>query len=97
MNRRVVPIVIGGVTAIMAIIEPERMLALWPAVVDADRRLMQAWGLSTLGLVLAVAGVSPSAATQAVCIASIAWDLSWGGVLGNVAAALNVACAVSLD
>lgn len=97
MNRRLVPVTIGGITAIFAIVDPDRMLRLWPLVVDADRRLMQAWGISTLGLVLALAGVSIKTAVQVVCVYSIAWDLSWGGVLGKVAAAINVLCAISLD
>lgn len=95
MNRLVV-CVVGGVPALIAVTEPDRMLALWPATADADLRLMVAWGLSTMALVAVLAGCSARFAVKVLCGFSILWDLSWGGTMGLVAAALNLICVLLL-
>lgn len=95
MNRLLV-CVVGGVPALMALTEPDRVLALWPETPDADLRLMVAWGLSTMALVAVLAGCSARFAVKVLCGVSIMWDLSWGGTMGLVAAALNLVCVLSL-
>lgn len=87
---------IGIVIAGIAVAKPAEMLELWPARIDAAAALIRGWGISTAGLCAVLLGLDARTAVQLVCIASVPWDLDWGGAMGKLAAALNIACAVSL-
>ena len=87
---------VGIVIAAIAVAKPAAMLELWPARVDAAAALIRGWGISTAGLCAVLLGLDARTAVQLVCIASVPWDLDWGGAMGRLAAALNMACAVSL-
>lgn len=79
------------VTGTVAVVDPVWMQLLWPPRQNASTRLMQAWGISTVGLGLALAGVDVRKSAAGVCAFSVLWDLEWGGTMGKVAAGLNVA------
>ena len=92
-------VVVGGVgwlTAGMALVYPRQMLKLWPESKEAEVKLMRAWAISTLALSTTAWGLEPTMAIVGVCLASIPWDLEWGGPMGKLAALINMACAVSL-
>ena len=87
---------VGWLTAGMALVYPRQMLKLWPKSKEAEVRMMRAWALSTLGLSSVAWGLEPRMALVGVCLASIPWDLEWGGPMGKLAALINTACVVSL-
>lgn len=82
----------GGFAAAVGLVAPGHMCLLWPADPKRDIRLMQAWSLSTFGLTATLVGVRPERAIAAVCLASVPWDLAWGGTMGKAAALLNLGC-----
>lgn len=84
--------VAGGLSAVVGLVAPGDMCLLWPPKQNSSLRLMQAWSVSTLGLTATLVGVGPDRAVQAVCLASVPWDLAWGGTMGRVAALLNLGC-----
>ena len=94
-------------TGLVAVFLPVEMYSLWPPRRDSHLRLMQAWGIGSVGLGMALCGASVNAATTTVAAVSILWDLCWvpepwsgrpslqadaGGSMGKIAASINLFC-----
>ena len=94
-------------TGLVAVFLPDEMYRLWPPRRDSHLRLMQAWGIGSVGLGMALCGASVNTATTTVAAISILWDLCWvpeprsgrplhqlgaGGPMGKIAASVNLFC-----
>jgi hypothetical protein len=92
-------------TGLVAVFLPDEMYRLWPPRRDSHLRLMQAWGIGSVGLGMALCGASVNTATTAVACVSIVWDLCWvpeprsewpphragaGKSMGKIAASVNL-------
>lgn len=83
-------------SSIIGLMAPEYMMLLWPKDSKRHLRLMQAWSISTMGLGATLLGYSPKRVVACVSLASLPWDLAWGGTMGTTAALINLACASGL-
>lgn len=98
------PALVGAIsigTGAVAVFSPNEMYRLWPPRQDAHLRLMQAWGIGSIGLGMALCGASANVATATVSSISILWDLCWVPekrestklpTMGQLAAGLNCFC-----
>lgn len=83
-------------SSIIGLTAPKYMMLLWPKDSNRHLRLMQAWSISTIGLGATLLGYPPKRVVAWVSLASVPWDLSWGGTMGTAAALINLACASGL-
>ena len=94
MNATVGAVAIA--TGVAAVVSPVGVYRLWPARRDGPFRMLQAWGIATVGLGLCLMRVPPRRAACWVTIFSIPWDIDYGGKMGLAAAALNIGCTALL-
>lgn len=83
-------------TGVMAMAIPGTVVKWWPSRKDMCVRLMQGWGIATIGLGLCLADIKPRHAATWVCAISVPWDLDYGGRIGAFAACLNLTCVLLL-
>lgn len=94
MSRTVGAVAIA--TGVAAVMSPTAVFRLWPSRRDAAYRMLQGWGMATVGLGLCLLKVPPRRAVCWVTIFSIPWDIDYGGKMGIAAAALNIGCTALL-
>lgn len=91
---------LGLGSGLFAVFLPDVMYALWPQRRDAAHRMLQAWGISSAGLGLALCGASIETAAVFTACLSLPWDLAYvpesrGAAghweMGKIAAGLNLA------